>query len=214
MTVSVGKRPRGSSTICLPLLQEDHDKFINDPDAFRAAVDRAFSECPELFPKAFAQGYTLKDSYTSKKTGLCQRRIQCKATGESFQIRPCFILPYMTGQTKDVEKALFLRKFGVPFHALAYVFGKDPMYWYRLEVSLGRNSIVGTTLRQAALPEHLLADAHAGQLHLLEIRIDPDFRERADRHQALPRLDVVAGVDAAAGYHTVNFARDIAVAEV
>ena len=160
MTACVGARPRGSSTICLPLRQEDHDKFINDPDAFRAAVDRAFSECPELFPKAFAEGYTLKDSYTSKKTGLCQRRIQCKATGESFQIRPCFILPYMTGQTKDVEKALFLRKFGVPFHALAYVFGKDPMYWYRLEVSLGRNSIVGTTLRQGALPEHLLADEH------------------------------------------------------
>jgi hypothetical protein len=142
------------------LRQEDYEKFINDPDAFRVAVDRAFSECPELFPKAFAQGYILKDSYTSKKTGLCQRRIQCKATGESFQIRPCFILPYMTGQTKDVGKALFLRKFGVPFHALAYVFGNNPMYWYRLEVSLGRNSIVGTTLRQAALPEHLLADEH------------------------------------------------------
>ena len=34
------------------------------------------------------------------------------------------------------------------------------MYWYRLEVSLGRNSIVGTTVRQGALPEHLLADEH------------------------------------------------------
>ena len=34
------------------------------------------------------------------------------------------------------------------------------MYWYRLEVSLGRNSIVGTTVRRAELPEHLLADEH------------------------------------------------------
>jgi hypothetical protein len=34
------------------------------------------------------------------------------------------------------------------------------MYWYRLEVSLGRHSIVGTTVRQADLPEHLLADEH------------------------------------------------------
>jgi hypothetical protein len=34
------------------------------------------------------------------------------------------------------------------------------MYWYRLEVGLGRNSIVGTTARQARLPEHLLADEH------------------------------------------------------
>jgi hypothetical protein len=34
------------------------------------------------------------------------------------------------------------------------------MYWYRLEVGLGRNSIVGTTARRAALPEHLVADEH------------------------------------------------------
>jgi hypothetical protein len=48
----------------------------------------------------------------------------------------------------------------VPFWAIARVFGRDHDYWYRLEVSLGRNSIVGTTLRQADLPEHLLADEH------------------------------------------------------
>ena len=35
-----------------------------------------------------------------------------------------------------------------------------PMYWYRLEVSLGRNGIVGTTVRQEEVPEHLLADEH------------------------------------------------------
>jgi hypothetical protein len=34
------------------------------------------------------------------------------------------------------------------------------MYWYRLEVSLGRNSIVGTTVHQASLPEQLLTDEH------------------------------------------------------
>jgi hypothetical protein len=160
MTVSVGDRPRGSSTICLPFRQEDYQQFIDDPGAFRAALDRAFSDMPELFPDAFAQGYTLKDSYTSKKTGLRLRRIECKATAESFTVRPSFVLPYLSGYADEVEKPLFLRSFGVPFWALARVFGKDPMYWYRLEISLGRNSIVGTTLRQASLPEHLLADEH------------------------------------------------------
>ena len=53
-----------------------------------------------------------------------------------------------------------MRKFGVPFWALAHVFGHDPMYWYRLECGLGRFSVVGTTVRQAELPEHLLADEH------------------------------------------------------
>jgi hypothetical protein len=160
MTASVGDRPRGSSTICLPFRQEDYQQFIDDPGAFRAALDQAFSDMPELFPDAFARGYALKDSYTSKKTGLRLRRIECGATGESFLVRPSFVLPYMTALTGEVEKALYLRKFGVPFHALARVFGKGPTYWYRLEVSLGRNSIVGTTVRQASLPEHLLADEH------------------------------------------------------
>jgi hypothetical protein len=115
---------------------------------------------PELFPKAFASGYTLKDARISAKLGLRLRRICGKATGAAFTIRPACVLPYLTGWTSDVEAALFLRSFGVPFWALARVFGRDPMSWYRLEVSLGRNRIVGTTVRQAALPAHLLADEH------------------------------------------------------
>ena len=68
-------------------------------------------------------------------------------------------MPYMTGITDEVEKALFMRKFNVPFWALSYVFGKDPMYWYRIEKSLGRNSLVGTTVRNPAdIPQHLGAD--------------------------------------------------------
>jgi hypothetical protein len=65
----------------------------------------------------------------------------------------------MTGKTDTIEKALFLRKFGVPFWALSYVFGKDQMHWFRMEQTLGRNSIVGTTIRKPEdIPEHLSAD--------------------------------------------------------
>ena len=56
--------------------------------------------------------------------------------------------PYLAGDTDEVEKPLFLRSLrflGVPFWALARVLGKGPMCWYRLEVSLGRNSVTGTT---------------------------------------------------------------------
>jgi hypothetical protein len=67
MTESDGERPRGSSTICLPFQQEAYEQFIDDPDAFRAAVDQAFSDIPELFPCGFADGYTLKDLYTSNR---------------------------------------------------------------------------------------------------------------------------------------------------
>ena len=53
----------------------------------------------------------------------------------------------MMGYTDDVEKALFLRRWGVPHWALTYVFGHNEQYWYRLENHLGRNSVVGTTVK-------------------------------------------------------------------
>ena len=160
MAESSNQKPRGYSTICLPIDKDRYSKVVDSPLQFRLWLDESFRAMPELFPTAFAQGYTLKDSRTSKKTGLLLRRIECNATAEAFSVRPSFVLPYMTGLTDEVEKALFLRSFGVPFWALARVCGRNPMYWYRLEVSLGRNSIVGTTVRQAEVPEHLLADEH------------------------------------------------------
>ena len=69
-------------------------------------------------------------------------------------------MPYMAARVEDVEGPLFLRKFGVPFWALARVFGRDPMSWYRLTCGLGRSSVVGTTARRAEIPVHLLADEH------------------------------------------------------
>jgi hypothetical protein len=42
---------------------------------------------------------------------------------------------------------------------LTEVFGRSPMYWYRLERSPGRSSLVGTTVQAAErLPRHLAAD--------------------------------------------------------
>jgi hypothetical protein len=55
----------------------------------------------------------------------------------------------MVGYTDDVEKALFLHgKFGVPFWGSTYVFGHDDMYWERVYLRFGRNSIVDTTVKQ------------------------------------------------------------------
>jgi hypothetical protein len=153
-------KPRGCSTICLPSRPEFYDQIIHDPARFRAWLDQAFGDHPELFPAAFVHGYTLKDDRVSAKRGLRLRRITCKATGQAFTVRPAFVTPYLAAWTDDAEGPLFLRSFGVPFWALARVFGRDPTYWYRLEVSLGRNSIVGTTVRHATLPEHLVADEH------------------------------------------------------
>lgn len=63
------------------------------------------------------------------------RRIRLKVANASGQaqvytIASSDVLPYMVGLTDEVEKALFLRRFGVPFWALSYVFGRDDAYWY------------------------------------------------------------------------------------
>ncbi len=153
-------RPRGSATICLPIPQERYVQCIDSPAAFRQLLDQLFVQFPELFPAAFAAGYTFKDSRLSRKRGLRLRRIECRVTGQAFTIRPAFVMPYMTAWTADVEDVLFLRSFSVPFWALAYVFGRTADFWYRLEVGLGRHSIVGTTVRRGEVPAHLLADEH------------------------------------------------------
>jgi len=146
-------------TICLPIGEGEYREVANDGARFRRVVDRCYQQMPELFPEGFEKGYELKDHRQSRKTGLIIRRIELR-DGTAYSIRPSFLMPYHSARTDDVEAPLFLRKFGVPYWALAHLFGHDAMYWYRMETGLGRNSIVGTTVRRAALPEHLLADEH------------------------------------------------------
>lgn len=150
----------GSKSICLPFDSEYHYQLcMQDKDAFIVFLNKNIKTYPELFPQAIAEGFKLNGFVESKKQkGFVMRRILLKKGG-SYQIRPSFMMPYMIAKTTEVEKALYLRRWGVPFEALAYVFGRNSMFWYRAYVSLGRNSIVGTTIKDPdLLPEHLLAD--------------------------------------------------------
>ncbi len=160
MAKGLASEPSGSiRTICLPVCEEEYQEMVDDGQKFRRFLERCYRQMPELFPQNFSQGFELKDCRISKRAGLKIRRVELR-DGTSYSIRPSFVMPYMTGRTAEVEKALLLRKFGVPYWGLVYVFGHNPMYWYRQEIGLGRNSIVGTTVRRGALPEHLLADEH------------------------------------------------------
>ena len=150
---------RGHRTIYVPISEEHYAQIVNDPQQFRRMLDECFRQTPELFPKNFAQGYQLKDDRTSTKQNVRIRRIVLK-DAVAYTVLPSFLMPYMTARTQEVQGPLFLRKFGVPFWALALVFGGDPMFWYRIECTLGRFSVVGTTVRQAEMPADLLADEH------------------------------------------------------
>ena len=148
---------RTNRSICLPFSQDCYNQNITNPIDFRKCINERIELFPELFPPGISNGYLMKDSYCSKKQSITIRRIEIADI--PYTIRPSFMMPYMTGFTDEIEKALFMRKFNVPFWALSHAFGKDPMYWYRIEQSLGRNSIVGTTVRNPDdIPTHLGAD--------------------------------------------------------
>jgi hypothetical protein len=144
---------------------EEYQEIVGDHRAYRKWVDEMIAEHPELFPKAIVGGYTLHDGRSSEKMeGVRLRRIRLKVHDSAgkeqvFTIAPSGVLPYFAGLTDEVEKALFLRRFDVPFWALAYVFGRDDKYWYRQENQFGRYSVVQTVVKDPEkLPSHLLAD--------------------------------------------------------
>jgi hypothetical protein len=144
----------GDKTICLPISENvDYDKLVKDRKAFRPYLDQLIEHHPELFPAEINEGYCFHGFRRSAKLGLVSRRIRLVANGQAYQLRPDFVMPYMIGKTEEVEKGLYLRVFGVPYEAIAYVMGKDPMYWYRAWLALGRPSIVGSTIKDgAAIP--------------------------------------------------------------
>lgn len=152
--------PSRGKAICLPCDDEVlYRTIVDQPADFRCWLWQAYLKHPELFPRAFEQGFSLHDSRFSKKQALRLRRIKIKATDDVFLVRPSFVLPYMTALADEVEKALFLRQWGVPFEALAYVFGRNPKFWERQWLALGRPSLVGTTIKDPnKLSRHLVAD--------------------------------------------------------
>lgn len=151
-----------SKTICIAFPDKEYyQKCVEEAETFREFLKKTYGQHPELFPEDFEKGFTLHGFVTSRKQdGFTTRRIRLKnEAGDVWQIRPSFMMPYMIAETDEVEKALYLRRWGVPFDALAHVFGRNEMFWYRAYVSLGRNSVAGTTVRDPSLlPEHLIAD--------------------------------------------------------
>lgn len=147
-------------TIVLNFTEKMYSSYMEDNEIAHETIRHHYNEYPELFPKSMENGYMLNGSTrVSKKLGLKMRKI--KVSNVSYRIRPSFILPYCRAKTSDVSNALFLLKFGVPFWALAHVFGKNAMWWYRLYLCLYKYSIVGTTIRKKDfLPGDLLADEH------------------------------------------------------
>lgn len=146
--------------ICLPFASEaQYRTYVDDVAPYRQFLTTQHAAPPELFPVALRGGYTFHSVYELRKLGLVVRRIKLKATGQVFTLWPSFVLPYGVAHTDKVEKALYLRQFGVPFAALAYVFGHNAMFWQRAYCQLGQVKLVGTTVKdETRMPTDLVAD--------------------------------------------------------
>ena len=152
--------------ICLPFASDaQYREYVDDPAQYRQYLSAMVRQYPELFPQDMDQGFTFHDAYASVKQDVIVRRIKVKTTGAVFALRPSFVMPYMIGRTDAIEKALCLRQWGVPFDALAYVFGRDAMFWYRAWLAFGRPSLVGTTVKDPhKVPRNLVADEQLTQV--------------------------------------------------
>jgi hypothetical protein len=100
--------------------REAYDACVADPARFREHIETQYRAHPELFPDEMSEGFSLHDRRTSVKLNVVVRRIQLRASNDTYQVRPSLVMPYMVALTDDVEKALYLRHSGVSSEALAY----------------------------------------------------------------------------------------------
>jgi hypothetical protein len=96
---------RGHKTICIPCSQQEYEQVVDDPEAFRTLLDQQIQATHELFPPEIQRGYRMKDLYTSRKTGWKLRRIELR-NRDCYLVRPCFLMPYLSGRTEDVQAPL------------------------------------------------------------------------------------------------------------
>lgn len=155
------KSNRGSRIIRLPITEEAYLELISDRKTFISKLSVYAKSYPTLFPLDW-QGtdYGFHQYRISKKTGLRHGLIRHKGDRKVlYDIQPNYVMPYMSGLTKDVSFGLLLVLFGVPYWLIAYGLGRDAMYWYRLFTHIGRFDLLGTTLHQAAqMPKDLVVD--------------------------------------------------------
>jgi hypothetical protein len=101
---------------------------------------------------------------------ICLKAHDAEEKKQVFTIAPNGVMPYLAGYTDEVEKAIFLRQFDVPFWALTYVFGHNDGYWYRLENAFGGYHLVQTVVKDPEkLPKHLLAEEKITWLNAEEV---------------------------------------------
>ena len=129
-------RSHRSKQICVPLTRELDDQLWDDPKRLRPFLERRIADRPELFPAGIEQGFTLTGRLrASVQQGVRLRQLRLRDQ-QVFTLRPRFVFGYRTGTVDEWEQPRLLER-------------------------LGRNSLVGTTVRAPEqMPLPLAADEH------------------------------------------------------
>ena len=153
--------PRGSKQICIPMTPDVYDRIWNDAGEVRRFLEPLMQAMPELFPAGIQDGFRLSGHLPESEKMPGIRLRQLRVQERVYTLRPSFVMSYMTGTVNELEHPLLLLSLGVPCWVVTEIFGRNDMFWQRHLERLGRNSLVGTTVRVAErLPTHLAADEH------------------------------------------------------
>ena len=159
---AAGKRPRANAQVVIPRDRATYDRLWHDAAAVRRHLAQWLRDAPELFPPGMERGFHLTGRLpeSRKLPGVRLRQLRL-ADGRTFTLRPSFVMRYMAGTADEVAYPLLLLSFGVPPWVVTQGFGRNDQFWHRHLERLGRNSLVGTTVRDPRrLPPHLAADEH------------------------------------------------------
>jgi hypothetical protein len=157
------KTQNGDRVITIMINKSDYNAFETDIAFARCLIAKAIEETPELFPESMSVHYKFNGHIArSKKTNMRLRLIE--TGGHNYRIYPHFMASYMRGETSSISDALFLCRWS-PYWAIAEVFGRNHMYWYRCHNSLASKSIIGTTIQKdTRIPVDIVGDEHHSKL--------------------------------------------------
>jgi hypothetical protein len=143
------------------MTRDMYDRIWSDAGEVRRFLEPLIREMPELFPAGIQEGYELSGRLPESKKMPGIRLRQLRLKHRVYSLRPSFVMSYMTGTVEELDHPLLLLSYGVPCWLVTRIFGHNDMFWQRHLQRLGRNRLVGATVRIAErLPQHLAADEH------------------------------------------------------
>ncbi len=96
----------GDKTICLPIREGvDYEQLVEDREAYREYLNEQIETHPELFPEGIDQGYRFHGWTESVRQHVKIRRIYLPKLKAAYQLRPDFVMPYMSETVERADKA-------------------------------------------------------------------------------------------------------------